>query len=57
VDYASLNSGTIELSGQAIQTAPLSSRLRAREIAETLKRWIAEGSFTLTEPQAPLPLK
>ena len=57
VDYASLNSGTITLSGQTIQTAPLSSRMRAREIAETLKQWIEAGSFTLTEPQAPLPSK
>jgi uncharacterized protein (DUF39 family) len=57
VDYASLNSGTIEFEGQTIQTAPLSSRIRAREIAETLKKWIEKGSFTLTEPQVPLPLK
>ena len=57
VDYASLNSGVIELSGQTIQTAPLSSRMRAREIAETLKQWIEKKSFTLTEPQAPLPSK
>jgi len=55
VDYASLNSGTIEMSGHSIQTAPLSSRMRAREIAEQLKEWIEKKSFTLTEPQAPLP--
>ena len=28
---------------------------RAREVANTLKNWIAEGSFLLSEPVAPMP--
>jgi len=55
VSYAQLKSGTIEVNGRQVPTAPLSSVVRAREIAETLKRWIAEGRFMLTNPVAPLP--
>lgn len=55
VNYAQLKSGFIEVNGQRVATAPLSSYPRALEIAETLKRWIREGSFTLTAPVAPLP--
>jgi len=43
------------LEGKEIQTVPLSSRVRAREIAEKLKGWISRGEFLLTEPQVKIP--
>jgi len=55
VSYAELRSGFIEVRGRKVPTAPLSSYAKAREIAETLKLWIQEGSFLLTEPVAALP--
>lgn len=55
VNYRSLRSGEISLEGKKVPTASLSSYARAREIAGILKKWILEGSFTLTEPVAPLP--
>lgn len=55
VSYAQLKSGTITVNGEAIQTVPLSSTVRAREIADTLKQWIQTGDFLLGEPQMPLP--
>ncbi|MEE8542182.1 MAG: homocysteine biosynthesis protein [Desulfobacterales bacterium] len=57
VSYAELKSGTIDFKGEKIPTVPLSSTVRAREIAETLKKWIASGKFTLGEPQFTLPNK
>jgi uncharacterized protein (DUF39 family) len=55
VSYAQLKSGTITIKGQEIPTAPLSSLVRAREIAATLKEWIEKGEFLLGEPQFTLP--
>ena len=55
VSYAELKSGTITLDGRKIPTVPLSSTIKARRIAETLKQWIASGQFTLGEPQFTLP--
>ncbi|MBC7231490.1 MAG: homocysteine biosynthesis protein [Actinobacteria bacterium] len=55
VTYAQLKSGSIDLEGKEIPTAPLSSYSRAREIAETLKDWIARGRFLLGEPVELLP--
>jgi uncharacterized protein (DUF39 family) len=57
VSYAALRSGEIEISNKKVRTAPLSSLQVAREIAATLKGWIQQGSFTLTEPVQPLPLE
>ena len=56
VSYAELKSGTIRLDGADVQTVPLSSMVRAREIAETLKEWISRGEFMLGEPQFTLPV-
>ena len=56
-NYAALKTGTITFEGKEIQTTPLSSWVRAREVAEALKGWIKKGTFTLTEPQALLPSK
>ena len=50
VSYAQLKSGQIEVNGKVVPTAPLSSVVRAREIAETLKKWISEDGFALGVP-------
>ena len=55
VSYAQLRSGSIQLGKKTVPTVPLSSMVRAREIAEMLKQWIVKGRFFLGEPQAPLP--
>ncbi|UCH08428.1 MAG: hypothetical protein JSV55_05505, partial [Deltaproteobacteria bacterium] len=51
VSYAELKSGTITLNGKTVQTAPVSSYVRAKEIAEILKGWIQAGQFFLSQPQ------
>jgi len=55
VTYKELRSGSIELLGRRIPSAPLSSYKVAREIAHELKVRIADGKFILTEPLEPLP--
>ncbi len=55
VSYAELRSGVITVNGESIPTVPLSSIVRAREIADTLKEWIRKGRFLLGEPQMQLP--
>ena len=55
VTYAQLKSGQIEVNGKMVPTAPLSSVVRAREIAETLKQWILDKKFTLTQPVVQIP--
>lgn len=55
VSYADLKNGSIKFQGQEVQTVPVSSYKKAREIAEILKDWINDGKFLLTEPVAPLP--
>lgn len=55
VNYAELKSGKISFMNKEIPTGGLSSYLKARELAELLKRWLLKGKFLLTEPVAPLP--
>jgi L-aspartate semialdehyde sulfurtransferase len=55
VTYSQLRSGSIRVQGQEVQTVPLSSYVRAKEIAGILKDWIMSGSFLLGEPQNLLP--
>jgi uncharacterized protein (DUF39 family) len=55
VSYAELRSGKIKVKGKSVPTASLSSYPRALEIASTLKEWIKNGQFLLTEPVEPLP--
>lgn len=55
VSYAELKSGHIVVDGITIPTVPLSSMVRAREIADTLKEWIRKGDFLLGEPQMTFP--
>ena len=55
VTYAELKTGTVKISGKEVPTGSLSSYPKAVEIASTLKAWIKEGKFLLTEMVAPLP--
>jgi uncharacterized protein (DUF39 family) len=55
VSYGQLKSGYIKIQNKKVPTASLSSYSRAVEIASTLKEWIYDGKFLLTEPVAPLP--
>lgn len=50
INYAQLQSGSIEFNGKQLRTAPLSSMLKAREIAQILKEWIMKNEFQLSEP-------
>jgi len=56
VSYAELRSGTLEIAGKKIPTAPMTSLKKSREIAAELKRQVQQGEFLLTEPAAKLPL-
>jgi uncharacterized protein (DUF39 family) len=55
VSYAELKNGSIKFRGEDVSTVPLSSLVRAREIADMLKRWISKGKFLIGEPQFTLP--
>ncbi|MHC1727085.1 MAG: homocysteine biosynthesis protein [Syntrophobacteraceae bacterium] len=55
VTYAELRSGSISVEGKEVPTVPLSSYVRAKEIAGILKEWIEKGEFLLGEPQQMLP--
>lgn len=56
ISYAALKTGAIQVNGKQVPTVPLSSIVKARQIADTLKQWISEGSFLLGEPQFTLPV-
>ena len=55
VSYAELKSGEIKVNGRTVPTTPLSSLVKAREIADILKDDISQGKFMLGEPQFNLP--
>lgn len=55
VSYAQLKSGEIEVNGKKVRTAPLSSIVKAREVAEILKKKISDGHFLLHKPAELLP--
>ena len=46
VSYAQLKSGEIEVNGKKVKTAPLSSVVKARAIAEILKKDIRKVGFS-----------
>jgi uncharacterized protein (DUF39 family) len=50
VSYKELKTGKVTINSQGVPTSPLSSFKYAKEIAQTLKRWIQEKSFLLTRP-------
>jgi uncharacterized protein (DUF39 family) len=54
-NYEALRSGSIEVAGKAVRTAPLSSLRKAREIAALLKAQVASGAFPLAAPVQALP--
>jgi len=56
VSYAELKSGVVEINGRSVPSSSMSSLPYAKEIAETLKKWLEEGIFTLTRPVELLPL-
>lgn len=56
VSYAQLKTGRITIDGRAIRVAPLASIYLSHQVALELKQWIMEGSFTLTEPVAAIPM-
>lgn len=53
--YAELKSGAITVNGNEVPTTPLSSYVKAQEIAGILKEWIEAGEFVLQEPAQLLP--
>ena len=55
VTYADLRSGQIMLKGKKCRTSALSSYFKAREVAEELKRRIAEKEFYLTQMVQSMP--
>jgi uncharacterized protein (DUF39 family) len=55
VSYAQLKSGKLTIDGQTVRVAPLASIYLSRQVASELKQWIEAGTFTLTEPVAPIP--
>jgi uncharacterized protein (DUF39 family) len=55
VTYGELKTGSINFNGRDIPASPLSSYVKAKEIATILKDWIKSGDFTLGEPQVLLP--
>lgn len=55
VNYKQLRSGMIVIQGKKVPTASLSSYSKAVEIAETLKKWIKDKKFYLSEPIHDLP--
>lgn len=55
VNYAQLKSGKIIVQGKEVSTASFSSYYKAKKIANTLKDWIQQAKFYLTEPVATLP--
>ncbi|MGM0441746.1 MAG: homocysteine biosynthesis protein [Elusimicrobiota bacterium] len=55
VNYEELKSGEIEIEGQKVPTASLSSYYRATQIAKILKDNITAGDFLLGEPQKMIP--
>lgn len=53
--YEELRSGSVELNGKTVPTAPMSSLKMAREIADLLRQQIIKGEFLLSQPASSLP--
>ncbi|HIZ77078.1 MAG TPA: homocysteine biosynthesis protein [Firmicutes bacterium] len=54
-NYRDLRSGKVTIKGKEIRTGSLSSYAGAKRVASTLKQWIQEGRFTLSQPAQLLP--
>lgn len=57
VSYAQLKGGRVTIDGKPVRVAPLASLALSRQVALELKQWISTGTFTLTEPVAPIPME
>jgi uncharacterized protein (DUF39 family)/CBS domain-containing protein len=55
VSYKELKSGSITVQGRRVRVSSLSSLKTARKVAATLKQWILDGEFFLTQPVESLP--
>jgi uncharacterized protein (DUF39 family) len=51
-NYEQLKSGSVRIGERKIPTAPLVSYSKSRQVAATLKQWIEQGGFLLSEPVA-----
>ncbi len=51
VSYSELKSGSIMVKGKKVPTVPLSSMVKARKIADMLKKSIINGKFFIGQPQ------
>ncbi|HCR13786.1 homocysteine biosynthesis protein [Solidesulfovibrio sp.] len=54
VTYAACRSGEVLVNGKPTQAVPVTSLSMSLEVAQTLKSWIEQGKFLLTEPVAPI---
>ncbi|QQO07491.1 homocysteine biosynthesis protein [Breznakiella homolactica] len=54
-NYRDLMSGSIEMKGKKVRTAPLSSFRKARILAETLKTQVLAGEFPIAPPARSFP--
>ncbi len=50
VSYKELKSGSITIKGQKVPTVPLSSMVKARKVAELLKKSIQKAAFFISQP-------
>ncbi len=55
VSYAELRSGKVMIKDKDVSSSSLSSYKMAREISETLKKWVSKGEFFLANPVENLP--
>ncbi len=55
VTMEELMSGEIDVNGRKTPTVPVTSYTISLEIAQTLKKWIEQGTFLLTEAQETIP--
>ena len=51
-NYEQLKSGTVRIGDRKIPSAPLVSYRKSKQVALTLKQWIEQGDFFLSEPVA-----
>ncbi len=55
VTYEELKQGEVNIQGKRVESVPMTSYTLSLEVADTLKRWIQEGTFLLSEPVEPIP--
>jgi L-aspartate semialdehyde sulfurtransferase len=51
-NYEQLKSGSVRIGNREVSTAPLVSYSKSRQVAVTLKQWIEQGDFFLSEAAA-----